>query len=896
MASQPNSIYFQAADMPLVVIRVILVGCLAALLAGCSREDKTKIHLDRANEYFANQEYAKAEIEYLSVLQVDPGNQAAIRQLGLALFEQGRYPQAFAFLVRARAADTNNIEIRAKTGFGALLARNFPQAREEALFILSRQPTNEEALVLFADSAEAVDLDETKAVLEKHRAPSVGFHVALGLVELRTNQVAAAEANFKEAVRLNPNSATARATLGNFYVRQGQFELAEPEFKAAAAAASPRSLLSMSYADFKIRQGRAEEGRQMLEALAKKTPDFIPTTIRLAELAFARRDYDSCEGILKPLLARGQANFDAQFLNARLRLARGDAATAMTELERLLAAFPNVAQIHHQLALTHLARGDAVLAGNSVNESLRLDPTYPDAIMLRADLDIRKGDHAAAVGALSLLIKTYPNLVQARMLLAQAHAGRQDSSAALAEYQKLAAAFPKDPQLPFMIGHLRLQQRDIKGAREAFEQVLALDQNHWPAFEQLIKTDLAAGQGSRAFETVQKKLGAAPTNAALHRLLARVHLAQGQTNQAEAALVKAIELDPEEHASCLVLAGLYVSSGQHQPALDRLKSVIAKRPGDVGAHMLAASIHDELKNFSASRDHYEKILAVHPMSAAALNNLAYIYSEQLNERERALELAKKARNAAPNDPAVAHTLGRLAYQTRDYPWSLSLLQESARKLPEHPEVLFDLAQAQLANGQLRDAEASFTKTGTPAAKSLATWVSHCSKPGSAPPAEVQRALQADPTHLPARFVNAWFLQAKGDAKAAQSTFEAILRDYPSFTPANKQLAQIYVEHAPDDPKALDHALKARQAMPRDAAVAKALGILSYKRNDFRRAADLLQETAAQANDAETQYYLGMCQVKLGDITQAREALGKVVSADPNGKYAALARQAIDDLE
>ena len=882
--------------MPLGLMNIVLLACIAFLLPGCSRENKTNTYLDRANRYFANHEYAKAEIEYLNVLKLDAGNPTALRQLGLALFEQGRYPQAFAFLLRAKTADPNNIEVRSRVGFGALLARNFPQAREEALFILSKQPTNEEALVLFADSAEGTDLNESKTTLEKYRVPSAGFHLALGLLELRTNQVAAAEANFKEAVRLNPNSATARATLGNLYVRQGKFELAEPEFKTAAAVAPRRSLLSMSYADFKIKQGRPEEGRQMLEALAQRTPDFIPPTIRLAELAFARKDYDTCQAILKNLLARGQVNFDAQFLDARLKLARGDAAAAMTEFERLLAAFPNVAQIHYQLALAQLARGDAVLAGNSLNEALRLDPSYPDAIVLRADLDIRKGDYTSAMAALTLLVKSQPNLVQARLLLAQAHAARKDFAAALVEYENLTRAFPKDPQLPFIIGNLHLQQKDIPAARQAFEMALSLDPNQWPAFERLIEIDLATGHADRVLQTLRAKLASAPTNAPLHRLLARTHLAQKQTNQAEAILLKAIELDPQEHSSSLLLANLYINNKQHQPALDRLQSVVAKRPGDVGAHMLAASIHDELKNFSASRDHYEKILAVYPGSPAALNNLAYIYSEHLNQRDRALDLAKKARAAAPNDPAIAHTLGRLAYQTRDYPWSLSLLQESARRLTDHPEVLFDLGQAQLANGQLRDARTTLAGLEHPSAKTLTTWISHCLDAGNAPPGEIQRTLQADPAHLPARFLHGCRLQTTGDSKSAQSTFESILADYPSFAPANKQMAQIYLETAPDDPKALDHALKARQAMPEDPAVARTLGILSYKRNDFRRAATLLQEAALQSTDPETHYYLGLAHVKLGDISLGRGAFEKVIALDKTGKFSSSAQELLDELK
>src|SRR5688572_5687887 len=131
------------------VIRIISLLVVSLLVTtGCSRESKVRRHLQRADNYFKSEQYAKAEIEYLNVLRLDAGNAAAVRQLGFTLFEEGRYPQAFAFLQRAKSADPNNLEVRSKLGFGALLARNLSQAREEALFVLGTQPTNEEALVV----------------------------------------------------------------------------------------------------------------------------------------------------------------------------------------------------------------------------------------------------------------------------------------------------------------------------------------------------------------------------------------------------------------------------------------------------------------------------------------------------------------------------------------------------------------------------------------------------------------------------------------------------------------------------------------------------------------------------------------------------------------------------
>ena len=88
---------------------------------------------------------------------------------------------------------------------------------------------------------------------------------------------------------------------------------------------------------------------------------------------------------------------------------------------------------------------------------------------------------------------------------------------------------------------------------------------------------------------------------------------------------------------------------------------------------------------------YEAVLKDSPQNIPVTMRLVELYSAK--DPQKALALAKIAYRAAPNDPAVAHELARLAYATGDYPWSLSLLQLTARNLPTDPEVLYDLGAA-----------------------------------------------------------------------------------------------------------------------------------------------------------------------------------------------------------
>ena len=86
-----------------------------------------------------------------------------------------------------------------------------------------------------------------------------------------------------------------------------------------------------------------------------------------------------------------------------------------------------------------------------------------------------------------------------------------------------------------------------------------------------------------------------------------------------------------------------------------------------------------------------------------------MYADHLNNSERALELASKARELDPNSPEVADTLGWILFGRKDYARALELLTESVARLPANPEVQFHFARASQMMGQIEPARMAFQK-------------------------------------------------------------------------------------------------------------------------------------------------------------------------------------------
>ena len=83
----------------------------------------------------------------------------------------------------------------------------------------------------------------------------------------------------------------------------------------------------------------------------------------------------------------------------------------------------------------------------------------------------------------------------------------------------------------------------------------------------------------------------------------------------------------------------------------------------------------------------------------------------------------------------------------------------------------------------------------------------------------------------------------------------------------------------NDKKAYELAAKAREALPDDPDLAKALGIVTYRQGDYARAVNLLKESNRnRGGDAQLMYYLGMAQF------QAQAIGGKQINASASFGY------------
>jgi tetratricopeptide (TPR) repeat protein len=892
---------------------VVFALTLFAVASACSKSGPTKEQLlSRASDEAAAGQYAKAEADYREILRASPEDAQAAGRLGMLHYDQGQLMQAFPLLKRAAEARPNDADLQLKLGFAYLSLGGRKEARDVAMRVLDQQPGNEDAILLLADTAaDAKDADEVEKLVEQVRAKDKepnrpGYHLAFGELALRRNDQARAESEFEAAKRLAPDSSAVHFAWARLYLLRKDLQKANEAFKASYDAAPPRSLNRMRYVDFKLQTGGVSEAKTILEGIAAEAPGYLPARVRLMKIACSEHQESDCTTRVKGVLSQDPTNYDALIIDAALAAEKGEIPRALRELDYLSRLYPKDAEVRYQIALVNLLNSQDLSAVDTaiknLNLAVGLNPNFDKAQLLLADLRMRKGEYTAAIDALKQLIKDRPQVAQAHLLLARAYLAQRDVPQALETYRHMAEVFPKNPEPPHLIGVVLAGQNRAE-ARAEFEKSLQIAPNYLPAVEQLVDLDIADKQYADALDRVQKILDKEPKFAPIWAIRGKIYMAQKDVPHAEADLLKAIELDPKLERAYLLLSQLYIASNRQEQAIEKLNAYVKENDKDTTTLMELGMLNDQLHHYDAARDAYEKLLAVNPKFVPALNNLAFIYLEHLGQLDKAYDLAKRGREAAPQEPHMADTLGWVLFKKGDYTRALPLLQESADKLSDLPDVQFHLGMAQYMLGDEAAARAALQKAAQAkdfplkeeAARRLAVLAI---EPGTADAAarnELETYLREKPDDPQALVRLAAFQEREGATDQATKSYEKIIDADPQFAPALRRLALLSAQHAKDDKKAVDLIQKARLAYPNDPQLTKYAGIVDYRLGNYSQAAEQLQQASAKINDdPELAFYIGMVHYELKQYAEAQADLERVQTMDLPSQLKEQAKRALED--
>ncbi|HYI85636.1 MAG TPA: tetratricopeptide repeat protein, partial [Burkholderiales bacterium] len=697
-------------------------------------------YLDAGDQYFSQQKYDAALIEYRNSVKQDPAFGEARRALAETYFKLGQPERGFKEYMRAADLLPDRADVQVRAGNLLLLSGQFDGAKQRAEQVLAKHPKDVSAQVLLGNALAGLqDIEGAFAQVEEALSLDPKNSVAYGslaVLELTRGNHDRAEAAFLQAVKLSPTSSTPKLALGNFYWSTGNFGRAETALKEASALDAkdplPRRALALLYltnrrpadaephlqalaqdptdapaavmlADYYTLVGKPDRAKATIESLEKARGESAATRLRMARLAYEEGDRKGALEIVERVLASEPNQFDALMLHGRWLLLEGRSAEALMRGKAAAAGRPKSAAAHYLMGASMAARGRSDLALGEFTQVLTLNPYATAARVEIARIYMEDGATEAALRVAEEARRIDPNSGPAQLAHARVLLLRRDFRRAEPVVRSLAAAYPKSAQTHALLGAWHLLKDDSKNARVAFERAAAIDGKLPEAVAGLVRLDIADGRTAEAKARVER-ISKENTSPDMLMLAAATYLAAGATSDAEAALKRVLEISPTHMEAYAMLGRLYIAQNRTDAAAARLTG--GSNPS-VGEATMAALLSQVRGNQADARQRYQQILKDYPRAPVAANNLAWLYATTGEQLEDAARLAQTAYEEMPRNAQVANTLGYV-YLKKDLPsLAVAPLEQSVARAPANPTYQYHLGLAYAGTRQFSRARTAF---------------------------------------------------------------------------------------------------------------------------------------------------------------------------------------------
>lgn len=748
---------------------------------------------------------------------------------------------------------------------------------------------------------------------------------------------ASALAQAETLTRMYPQSVEAHLEAARLYLAQNDLSKAQASLEKALLADADSSDAAILLGAVQLAGGDIPRAIQGLTAVIKKNSGLLEARLLLAEAYKSQGDLDAAmatyEALEKDFPGREAVTFPrAQLL---IKLNRFD--DARLAFEQLQARNPTSNRILDQLVDLDLQQRRFGSAQQRIDAALAVRPQDAALLTSSGRLKLIRGETKAAEADLVKATTVDPRQTVAFMLLAKISQDRGDLATALKHFQTVIDHNPTDTGALYAKAMLLEKQKQVAQAKAVYERILEVDPQHARALNNLANLYLAPPISlERAYEFARRAREAAPGEAAIsdtlgwvfHRRkddlsalaplqeaaaklpdnaevqahLAIVHYTLGNATEARAAFnslkdrtdAPTFAKDAARYLRILDLSALPSSEGDEA----ELRQHLADYPEDVFALGVLADRQARRGKPAEAVATLEKATSLNGQNRRNLLSLAHLRATAGNI-PGAMEAARQARKFAPDDVDVIATLGVLNLRARDYAQAHALLTAASRLAADRATIWFNLGQAAYALGRVGEAKRSLEQglqlASNDEAREQLTLIKAAETPLSseASLALAQSRLNKAPGDL---FAGYFVAVSQTSPKERISKLEAVLREYPTFAPAQRDLAMLLADQGGQDSKANELGTRARESYPNDAELGRALGILAFRLGDYRRAQDLLESgrTTFQ-QDSSWWYHLGLAQQKLNDPISAKRSLDQALALNPPKAMAEAIRAALANL-
>src|SRR6266513_575191 len=602
----------------------------------------------------SNKNYDEVGALLQNVFSRDPDNIEGRVVQAQALIGKGDLKQGTEILERADKSFANNPLIKYQLALGYLQGRNTTQAMNELEQAIKIAPKYVEAIVLLAQ------------------------------LRLKAGDPRSVITPLESALQLRPDITQIRTLLADAYQAVGRSEDAASLIREQIKKTPEDSQSYLVLGVILKKQKKNDEARKAFERAIELNPQNVVAIDQLTDLDLAAKAFSAIHQQANALLQKDPKSAPAYYIHGRSYVMEKNFPAAETALKRAIELDPNLAAPYNLLVAIYALTNKLPEALKALETVLAKNPQYSPALLTSGIIFERMGDFAKARDSYEKVLALNPNFVPALNNLAYIYSEKLTNLDRAAEVARKAHELaPAEPSVQDTLG--------------------------WVLYRQ--------GRYQEAAELLEQSASKSPGNGEIQFHFGMANYMMGRLHEARAALEKAVAASGDFPGKDEAKSRLALLSQGGDLSIPDLEKSVKEKSNDPVALMRLGAAYAKAGTADKAAQAYEKALQANPKLLEAVLSLAQLNAGPLKDNAKALQYAKRSRELAPADAHVTATAGHIAYQTGNFPWAYSLLQESSRGLPDDMGVARDFAWAAYSTGKTNEAQEAMrhVAVGPPAA-------------------------------------------------------------------------------------------------------------------------------------------------------------------------------------
>lgn len=727
--------------------RILMVLAVSLGLAAC--QHKAQYHVDRGDQFLKEKRYTEATLEYRTAVQKD--NTAVQAYYGLAQIElaQGQTQSAVLNLgiaLRVRPdfepalVSLADIRVRQLLSSPVLSQEAYDDVEHSAEVLLSKDPQSYDGLRL-RGHLNVVDghydvAEDLFGRAEKVRPGQPDVQLALANAKARNGQLAEAEQMaqaliekhpdfgpaydflqlqyslqkrleavdwiLKQKADNNPKIADYQLQLASQYLLESKPDDADKIVKRLLADTETFPDARLRVGDFYLRLGN-QAGAQKLfeEGVQKDSARLADYKKRLISLAWGAQRRQEAIQLANDLVKAAPTDAEALHLRASMLLEEGKPENldqVIADYTKLRTSNPRNPLYPYQIGRVYLLKGNPNQAVALFSEALTVSKNYIPARVGLAELRIAEGQAEKALSQLNDILVTDPGNAKALLLRASALRSLKRFDEASNQLKELAKAAPASTEVQVERGRLYAEQRNFPEAEAIFEGLYRSEGGLRSAIW-LAEIYAAEHKSDKAIQLIEEQVKKDPKSGAARQALATIAQQTGNPQLALAQLKSMAETDPKNAAVYVRMGLIEKGQGNVDAGLDALRKASDLAPKDTKVLLALSATLQELGKSDEAKNILERVLKLEEDNPVALNNLAYLLSEDGKDLDQALQMAMRATQKEPSSQHFKDTLGTVYLRKGMSENALPIFESLTSADPKNPIYHKHLGMALLQKGE-----------------------------------------------------------------------------------------------------------------------------------------------------------------------------------------------------